>query len=161
MSQRNYLSGGVRAVAVIEAIKALLVLLAGCGLLSLIHRDVEEIAARLIRHLHLDPANRYPHIFVDAAEKLTDSRLLLLASLALLYALIRGVQAYGLWHERAWAEWLGVVTGSIYLPIEIYGLTQHVTWLRIATFLINLGVVACLSLVLYSSHRQTAVERPR
>jgi uncharacterized membrane protein (DUF2068 family) len=161
MLRRSYLSGGVRAVAVIEAAKAVLVLAAGCGLLSLVHRDVEDIAARLIRHFHLDPANKYPRIFVDAAHKLTDSRLMLLASLALLYATVRAVQAYGLWHERPWAEWLGVVTGSIYLPFEIYELARHVTTLKITTFLVNLAVVACLSLVLYSSHRQKAANRSR
>jgi hypothetical protein len=42
MMRRSYLSGGVRAVAVIEAAKAVLVLAAGCGLLSLIHRDVAK-----------------------------------------------------------------------------------------------------------------------
>ncbi len=39
---------GLHIVALFEGTKGVLVLLAGFGLLSLIHKDVHEIAARLI-----------------------------------------------------------------------------------------------------------------
>ena len=59
MSKRVWLNGavGVRGIAIIEAIKGLLVLLVGFGLLSLAHRDVEQFAAELVRHAHLNPAS--------------------------------------------------------------------------------------------------------
>jgi len=77
MSKRVWLNGavGVRGIAIIEAIKGLLVLLVGFGLLSLAHRDVEQFAAELVRHAHLNPASHYPHIFIEAATMATDSRL--------------------------------------------------------------------------------------
>src|SRR4051812_37503034 len=45
---------GVRLVATLEATKAFLVLLAGFGLLRLVHHDVSAIAAKLITRLHLN-----------------------------------------------------------------------------------------------------------
>lgn len=59
------LSNGVRLVATFEAAKGALVLLAGFGFLSLVHSDAQRIAEELVGHLHLNPANRYPRIFID------------------------------------------------------------------------------------------------
>lgn len=67
------LSEAIRVVAIFEAVKGALILLAGFGLLSLVHRDVHALAAQLIAHAHLNPASRYPHIFLDAASHTSDS----------------------------------------------------------------------------------------
>jgi len=45
----------VRFVAYLEAAKGLLVLLAASGFLSLVHRDVDDLAAKVIEH-HYCPA---------------------------------------------------------------------------------------------------------
>lgn len=134
----------IRAVALFEAAKGGLVLAAGLGALSLIHHDVRHVAEQLLSHLHLNPAKPYPRIFIDAAARLTDARLWLLAGLAALYALVRLVEAYGLWHERRWAEWFAVVSGAIYLPFEIYECIHAPTWLSAAALFVNALVVASM-----------------
>jgi uncharacterized membrane protein (DUF2068 family) len=96
----------LKLVALFEAAKGVLVLAAGMGLLSLLHRDAHAIAERVTLLLHLDPASRYPKIFIDAAAGLTDARLWLLAAFACLYATFRFVEAYGLWRMRRWGEWV-------------------------------------------------------
>src|SRR5436190_19221006 len=111
---------GERIIAVYEAAKGALVLAAGCGLLSLLHRDAEAAAESLLEHFHLDPAAHYPRIFLHAASNLTDARLVLLALGAFVYALVRFVEAFGLWRRRRWAEWFAAVSGAVYVPIEIY-----------------------------------------
>jgi uncharacterized membrane protein (DUF2068 family) len=113
---------GLRTVAILEGMKGLVVLGAGLGLLSLIHRDVQGLADKVVQHFHLNPASRYPHIFLEAATKVTDTGLWLLAMTALLYALARFVEAYGLWYRRRWAQWFAIVTSALYLPIESYEL---------------------------------------
>ena len=95
---------GLRTVAVFEAAKGLIVLLAGLGLLSLIHRDAQSVAEEIVKMLHLNPARQYPRIFIDVASKLTDARLWFLSLAALIYATVRFVETYGLWHELPWAE---------------------------------------------------------
>ncbi len=146
---------GVRVVAVFEAAKGALVVAAGLGLLSLLHRDLQELAERLVRHSHLNPAHHYPRIFIEAASRMSDSRLVLLAALAFLYSTVRFVEAWGLWHARVWAEWFAIVSGSLYLPVEVYELFRRPTWTRAAVFLVNLSIVAYLAAVRVSS-RQSA-----
>ncbi|WP_298436131.1 DUF2127 domain-containing protein [Geobacter sp.] len=137
-------SADLRTIAFFEATKGLLVILAGLGLLSLIHRDVQAIAEEIVRHLHLNPASRVPRIFLEAADEASGGRLRLLALGAFGYAALRFAEAWGLWRGRAWAEWLGLVSGGIYLPVEIYELFVSVTPVKIGTFLVNLTVVAVL-----------------
>jgi uncharacterized membrane protein (DUF2068 family) len=142
MSKRSNNAVGVRAIAIIEAIKGLLVLLVGFGLLSLVHHDVERFAAALVRHSHLNPASRYPHIFIETAAKATDARLWLLAIGAFLYAAVRLSEAYGLWYRRRWAEVFAVATGALYIPVEIYEVIERVTVVRFTVILVNCLVVA-------------------
>lgn len=138
------MSGAVRSVAAFEAAKGAIVVIAGLGLAAAIHHDLQQLADNLVRHLHLNPANRYPHIFIQAATRLHDMHLWLLATGAGGYATLRFIEAYGLWKARAWAEWLAVVSGAIYLPFEIYELSRGVDVLRIATFAVNVFVVAVM-----------------
>lgn len=142
---------GIRAIAVIEAAKGILVLVAGLGVLTLIHRDLQEIAETLVQRSHLNPASHYPRIFIEAAGKLQNSQLRLLAAGALAYSLVRFVEAYGLWKERRWAEWFAAGSGAIYLPVELYELSHGVTWAKVLVILINAAVVAYMVFVLISN----------
>ncbi|MGA7181328.1 MAG: DUF2127 domain-containing protein [Thiobacillaceae bacterium] len=142
----------IRAVSVVEAAKGAVVLLAGFGALSLTHHDVQRVAEKLIGHLHLNPAKHYPRIFLDAAAHLTDARLWLLATLALAYAVARFVEAYGLWRGRRWAEWFAAVSGGIYIPFEIYGLSKGVTVLALSALVTNLLIVVLMINALLRVH---------
>jgi uncharacterized membrane protein (DUF2068 family) len=135
------LSNALRSIALYEAGKGALVLLTGLGLLSLLHHDVQHFAARLLLHLHLNPAARYPHIFLDAASQLTEPRMLLLATGAAAYSTVRFVEAYGLWWGRRWAEWFAALSGGIYIPFELYELQTRITLLSLGALLINMAIV--------------------
>ncbi len=151
---RKPLLTGMRTVAVVEAAKAAVVLLAGLGLLALVHRDVQAIAEAFVRHSHLNPASKYPRIFIDAADRVTDARLWMLAGFAALYAAVRGIEAYGLWRERRWAEWFALASGAIYLPVEIYEVVHRVTWVKVSILIINAAIVAVMAYALKHSAAQ-------
>jgi len=145
----------MRTVALVELAKGVLVLAAGLGLLAFLHRDIQAVAEELILHLHLNPASHAPRVFIDLAGRLgSGDHLLLLAAGAALYALIRVAEGYGLWHERAWAEWLGVASGLIYVPFEVVFLLQGVTAVRVTTLAINVAVVAVLADALWQRRRR-------
>ena len=141
----------MRLVALLEAGKGALVLLAGLGLLSLINHDVQRVAEHLVRLSHLNPASHYPRIFVEAAGHVTNARLWGLAALAAVYALVRGIEAYGLWHERRWAEWFALVAGGLYIPVEIYELFHHATWLKLTVLVVNAAIVIAMIFALRNS----------
>ncbi len=135
------LSSGLRAVALYEAAKGALVLLAGFGLLSLVHHDVQLFAESLVSHAHLNPASHYPRILIQAAGQLADARLWLLAAGAVGYAVVRFIEAYGLWYGRRWAEWFAALSGGVYIPFEIFALYKGVTWLSLGALALNLAIV--------------------
>ena len=142
---------GLKTIAIFEALKGSVILLAAAGLISLVHKDAQAAAEEIVRHFHLNPASRYPHIFLDAAASLSSGKLWFLAAGALLYSAIRFAESYGLWHERAWAEWLGAVSGSLYVPIEIYELMRGVSGLKVALLVLNVAIVAFLGRAIYRS----------
>jgi len=132
-----------------EFAKGALALAAGAGLLAFVHHDIRHVVTELLLHLHLDPARRIPGIFVLLADRAASIDMWLLAIGAALYGVLRIAEAYGLWRDRKWAQWLGAVSGAIYVPFEIYALTKGVTPLKLATLGINLLVVAVLSEALW------------
>lgn len=131
----------LQAVASLEFIKGVVVLLAGCGVLSLMHRDVWGVADSLLGFLHISPDHRYAQMFLNWADDVTDTKLMVIAGLAFLYSLLRLVEAYGLWRARPWAEWLAMISGAVYVPFEVFDLLNKPTLIRGGILLINLLVV--------------------
>jgi uncharacterized membrane protein (DUF2068 family) len=146
-------STSIRAVALFEAGKGLIVVLAGCGVLSLAHRDIQDIAEDVVDHLHLDAASHYPHIFLDAVSRANDWGLWKLAALAALYAAVRFVEAYGLWRQRHWAEWFAALSGLIYIPFEVRGVMRGHGLPAITALTLNIAIVAMMLFALYRSSK--------
>lgn len=138
------LSNGLRIVALLEGAKGVLVLLTGFGLLSLIHKDIHLAAVQLVQHLHINPASHYPEIFLNLAGSITDIQLWVTALGAMLYAIIRLIEAIGLWMQRQWAKWFGILTGGIYIPVEFYEVFHGMTWPKITVLIINVIIVVYL-----------------
>lgn len=145
---------GLRVVAVLEAAKGVVVLLAGFGVLVFIDHGTAQMVDALVEHLHLNPANGVPRVFVELINNASNRQLQGLAAGALANAVLRLAEAFGLWHARAWAEWLSVVSGAIYVPFELYELSRGVTPLRLGMLVLNLGVVGYMVLALRRT-RQT------
>lgn len=68
---------------------------------------------------------------------------------AVIYAVIEGAEAVGLWHEKRWAEYLTAVATVGFIPFEIRELAKRVTAFRVAAFIIN---VAILIYLIYAKH---------
>lgn len=164
MFLRKPILTAVRTIAVFEAAKGAIVLLAGLGLLALINQDVQQLAERVVRHSHLNPASRYPHIFIDAASRVTNAHLWALAGAAALYAVVRFVEAYGLWFERRWAEWFALISSGLYIPLEISALVHRPTWVKIVLLVVNIAIVVYMAYLLLSPAAQArelkAKEKP-
>jgi uncharacterized membrane protein (DUF2068 family) len=150
----------LRTVAVFEAAKGLLVLLLGLGLLRLVHKNLDEFAEQLIRFLHASPGGRLSNLFVTAAGRTTDKGLWALAAAAMVYAIVRFAEAFGLWHDREWAEWFALLSGAMYLPWEMYSLLRHPHPIK---WVILLAIVAIVLYMLVlriqaSGHKSAARE---
>lgn len=131
-------------IACIEATKGAVVFAAGIGALELIGRNVQEAAEKLVNQFHLNPAHEIPRIFVELARNATPAHLVFLAIGAAAYATIRFAEAFGLWRERVWAEWLGAIGGAIYVPWELWELLHGITALKLGLLAVNLTIVGYL-----------------
>jgi uncharacterized membrane protein (DUF2068 family) len=131
----------LRAVASFELSKGLVVLAAGCGLLLLLHRDTSEIAESLLRLLHISPDHRLSHLIMRSANRVTDKKLWTFAAVAACYSSLRFVESYGLWKARAWAEWIALISGAIYLPFEVRELIRRLSLFHFSLLIVNLAVV--------------------
>jgi uncharacterized membrane protein (DUF2068 family) len=151
----------VRTIAAFEALKGALVLLVGMGMLGFIHRDLQETAEEIVLHFHLSPSSHYPRIFLALTARITDGWLWALALGSVAYSGLRFAESYGLWHGRAWAEWLAAISGGIYVPVEIVEVAKKLTVLRFASLLINLVVVAYMVALLWRRrHAKTGATMP-
>jgi uncharacterized membrane protein (DUF2068 family) len=146
----------VRAVAAFEAFKGFLALAAASGLLLLVHKDLHDLAVRLVEHAHLNPAAHYPSIFVVAAEHLQNTRFTLIALGAAAYSTLRFIEAYGLHLEAAWAEVLAAASGAIYVPFELAELIHRISWLSAGALVINVIVVVIMVVALLQRRKVRA-----
>jgi uncharacterized membrane protein (DUF2068 family) len=131
---------GLRAVAVFEAVKGLLVVALAVALVA-VHKHIEDFAEELLYHLHIDFDHRLALAFMHGASKLSDMRIWTVLTVALAYTTVRFVEAWGLWHRRVWAEWFALLSGALYLPLEILKVAERASWERIAVLVMNLVIV--------------------
>jgi len=147
---------GLKPIAVIEASKGLLALIISLGLHQLMGENIQQVAENLLTHLHFNPANHLPSVFLHAIDNLTDTNLMLLAIGAFVYSLSRFFEAYGIWHKYIWIEWFALISGGIYLPIEMYEFISRTDVLSFSILLINLLMVLYLYAILKSQSSKKA-----
>lgn len=135
----------LHAIALFEAVKGLAALAAGIGLLGLLHHDIHQLAVALLWRFHLDPALPYPAILLHYADLLSAIDLRTLAPVALAYIGVRFAEAWGLWKGKLWAEWLGALSGALYIPLEVAHLMHRTSLINAAVLLANVVIVGFLA----------------
>jgi uncharacterized membrane protein (DUF2068 family) len=70
--------------------------------------------------------------------------LAVLAAIAAAYAVVSGFETVGLWRGRRWAEYLTALSTAGFLPFELHELIERVTFVRVATLVINLAILGYL-----------------
>lgn len=145
----------LRTIAFFEALKGATALAASLGFLSLLHRDLYHIAEALISHFGLQPGDHYPSLILHEAQVLQDANLRLLVLLAAGYVLLRFSEAYGLWNGRTWAQWLGALSGALYVPFELWHLMYRPSVAGTVVLAVNLLVVGFLAAELWRERSRT------
>lgn len=135
---------GIRAIAIFEMFKGLLGLTVGITLISLLHKDLEQVAMHVLGYLHIDPTGRFAQLFVERASRINESNIVIAIAIAFVYMIIRMIEGYGLWRLRTWAEWFAIISGSIYLPFELYEVIKKPDLLHFVIFFGNILIVLYL-----------------
>jgi uncharacterized membrane protein (DUF2068 family) len=151
---------GLRTIAVVEASKGVGVSVLCLLLLSLLGKDFNVLAFRLTDFLRLNPDSRLADWCYELANRITGRGIWIAFFVGCIYVSCRFVEAYGLWNQRRWGEWLAVITGGIYLPLEIYAVIRNANWVNLLVLAGNLFVVLyILGIMLESRRRRLAMQR--
>ena len=149
----------LRAIALFEAIKGVAAFAAVIGVLDLMHHDVRHLAMELIGRFHLNLEARYPSVLLHYADLLPGANVRALLFLAVGYIVGRVLESYGLWNDRAWGEWLGALSGGLYIPFEIGHLVHRPSIINAAVLTGNIFVVGFLAYQLSRRRKHEAVHQ--
>jgi uncharacterized membrane protein (DUF2068 family) len=72
------------------------------------------------------------------------SKLKLAALIALVYAIVNGIEAVGLWYQKAWATIMVVGIVGLTIPIEIFEIFHKISFIKVAVFAINVAMFVYL-----------------
>lgn len=133
---------GLHLIAVVEAVKGALALLAASGLELLGPAPLQRWIHELIVRFQLDPNHGAIAWLVGA---INPGGVHLAALVAALYGAMHLLEGWGLWRAKAWASWLGCVTVALYLPFDVYALAKHPGWLSLVVVAVNLLVLWVLA----------------
>jgi uncharacterized membrane protein (DUF2068 family) len=83
---------------------------------------------------------------IEDALNAKGSTLNLVAAVLIFYGALQLLEGIGLWLLKRWGEYLAVIATAMFLPLEVYELTEKTTVLRLATFVVNVAAVLYLLL---------------
>jgi uncharacterized membrane protein (DUF2068 family) len=143
----------MRALAVERALRCVIFLLVAAGLFKvngsrerLRHAFDQDLPLLkpLANQIGWNPDNSKIIHHIAHAFALSSSTLTWIAVGFSAYAAIELIEAVGLWLMRRWGEYFAVIATSVFLPLEVYELTEKITAFRLIAFIINVVAVVWL-----------------
>lgn len=122
------------------------ILLIAAGIVAVVHLNADwgRTLSHLARDVGLDPRQNAIGHLISRAGALSAKKKAEYGAVAIAYGLLEGVEAYGLWRRRLWAEYLTIVATALLLIPEVDTLLKRVTVLKAAGFVLNLVIVIFL-----------------
>ena len=145
----------LRALAIERWVRGVVLVLLGVAVLRLESTRVslKELFRRDLKSL--DPFFRQIHFNVNdsstihSVEKFLDAKpstYHLIAAGLLLYGALQLAEGIGLWSLQRWGEYVAVVGTTLFVPLEVYELTEKVSWLKLVVLIVNVAAVIYLLL---------------
>jgi uncharacterized membrane protein (DUF2068 family) len=132
-------------IGIFKLLKGVALLIAGFGVLRLLHRDVASTVQHWIEVLRVDQDNRFIHRALLRVFRVTPKQLRELSVGTFIYAGIFLTEATGLLARKHWAEYMTLISTGLFIPLEVYEIFQHFTWMKIAVTAINALIVVYLA----------------
>jgi len=143
----------IRIIGVLKLFKAAALIVFGIAALRLIGHDVAHDLRRWIAELHFDPGNRYLARLIAKFSGAGDHMLEEIGIAALCYATLFLIEGIGLILRKVWAEYVTSVITTSFVPLELYEVFEHWSWVKLVVLIFNIGVVIYLVLRLRKQGR--------
>lgn len=132
---------GLILVGVYKLLEGAVLVAAGFGAIHLLRGDVQATAMHLVHVLRIDPDNHYIHSLLARTLSVTHRQLRELSVGTFVYAALRLLEGTGLVLRKRWGEWLTIAATGLFIPLEVYELIRHLTWIKAGVFVINVAVL--------------------
>jgi uncharacterized membrane protein (DUF2068 family) len=137
---------GLMLIGVLKLLKGLALVIAGVGVLSLLHRDAAETVRHWIESVRIDPHDHLIDHLLGKIAGVSPRTLRHLGVGTLLYAAVFCTEGVGLLTAQHWAEYMTAGVTTSFLPLEVYELVVHPSLLKALVILANVAVVVYLVL---------------
>ena len=132
---------GLRLIAGFKIAKGLLLLGASGGLLALLNRDFAALIEQGANALHADMHSYVVHKLIATFGVMDGKTLEEIGVGTLVYGSLTLTEGVGLWLALRWAAYLTIATNSLFIPVELYTLSQGFTLVKLVVLAINVAIV--------------------
>jgi uncharacterized membrane protein (DUF2068 family) len=136
--------GLLRIIAIFKFLKAGLLIAVGIGLFKLLHKDVGDVLEHWCEALRLDPGRHFVNLALEKAAHVSPAQVKKLGLGSFLYAGLFLAEGTGLWLRKRWGEWLTVIITSSLVPVELYEIYRHFSYVKVGVLGLNVGIVIYL-----------------
>jgi uncharacterized membrane protein (DUF2068 family) len=145
----------LRALAVERWVRGLIIVLLGVGVLRLKSTQVslQELFERDLKSLkpffdqiHFNVSDSSTIHAIEKTLNAKPSTLNLIAAGLFVYGALQIFEGIGLWSLKRWGEYVAVVGTTLFIPLEVYELTEKVSWLKLVVLIVNVAAVLYLLL---------------
>jgi uncharacterized membrane protein (DUF2068 family) len=136
--------GLIRLIAAFKFLKAALLIALGVGLFKLLHKDVGDVLEHWCEALRLDPGRHFVNLALEKAAHVSPAQVKKLGLGSFLYAGLFLTEGTGLWMRKRWGEWLTVIITSSLVPVEVYEIYRHFSYVKVGVLALNVAIVIYL-----------------
>jgi uncharacterized membrane protein (DUF2068 family) len=134
----------IRLIAICKLFKAALLIAFGVGAFRLIHKDLGNVLEHWIRALRFDPGQHFLDMALAKASHVSPEQIRKVGVGSFIYAALFLTEGTGLWMRKRWAERLTIIITSSLVPIEIYEIYRHPSWVKVVVLALNVAIVVYL-----------------
>ncbi|HWH11415.1 MAG TPA: DUF2127 domain-containing protein [Solirubrobacteraceae bacterium] len=131
-------------IAAERSVRAVLLIAIGLVLITHPHTDWGKTITDLANRVGFDPQNNGIQRIIAKVRAISPDKYTVFGIIAIAYGVLEGVEGYGLFRRRAWAEYLTVIATSLLFIPEGVELAKSLTFLKVGALLLNLAVVVYL-----------------
>jgi uncharacterized membrane protein (DUF2068 family) len=145
----------LRALAIERFVRAAILLLLAAAVFKLksTQASIKELVDKdltalkpFFNQVHFNVSDSATIHTIEKVLNAKQSTLNLIAFGILFYGLLQVAEGVGLWVLKRWGEYVAVVGTTLFIPLEVYELTENISWLKIGALLVNVAAVLYLLL---------------
>ena len=134
----------LRWIGALQLVKGVLLIALALGLLSFLHRDVDEIAGVWMSKVGINIEKGHAAAFLEMLDLVTDKQLFEMSLVAFLFGGVLMTQGTGLLLRKEWAKYLTLVATSLLIPFEAFEIAKGFGWIKLSVFLVNIAIVGIM-----------------